>query len=453
MSTPCEEIRPELEDLLGAMAEGQLEGTRAKRLSQILKEHPDARQFYLDYCQMHALLQSAHGVLQALENPSVGRGRILAWAAAAAAALVVAGAALFLRGAGPLDAVVSALQGPAFVVRDDRKLPLADLRELRAGDRVVTPADATSELRYGDGSRVVLLEKTEIRLRDDGRARLELREGAVRCDVTPQAQGRSFGILTPHAEATVLGTSFELWASSEETRLMTRSGRVRLSSEGHSVEVGPGERGSATGSGVVRWVPVRDFDFTTMTSMPPMLETLFCESPTLLRKNRKPEAAPDRVRIVEGGLTFAAGSEPQTKHGLIVLKDKEEIGDDVILEAVVPGGQRWSLGLTVSGDAFEGYRVIFAAMDEYPNGVAVDTISAFELMVLARDPRKISYDRDHTLRVERRGSRIHVWIDDQTRIDTEVTQLLPEGRFRTYSMSNFGAPPKVKSLKVWKPAP
>ena len=63
MSVPCEEIRPELEALLGVMAEGQLDGPGAKRLSQILKEHPDARQFYFDYCQMHALLQSAHGPL------------------------------------------------------------------------------------------------------------------------------------------------------------------------------------------------------------------------------------------------------------------------------------------------------------------------------------------------------------------------------------------------------
>ena len=77
-----------------------------------------------------------------------------------------------------------------------------------------------------------------------------------------------------------------------------------------------------------------------------------------------------------------------------------------------------------------GYRVIFAALDEYPNGVAIDTISAYELMLLARDPRKISYDQDHTLRVERRGSRMRVAIDGQPRIETEVTQTLPEGRRR-----------------------
>ena len=66
MSVPCEEIRPELEALLGAMTKGALDAEGKRRLAAILKEHPDARQFYLDYCQMHALLQSEHGVLQAL---------------------------------------------------------------------------------------------------------------------------------------------------------------------------------------------------------------------------------------------------------------------------------------------------------------------------------------------------------------------------------------------------
>ena len=453
MSVPCEEIRPELEALLGAMAEGQLDAPAAKRLSQILKEHPDARQFYLDYCQMHALLQSAHGVLQAMENPATVRRRLLTGIAAAAAVLVAAGVVWMTRGSGPIDASVSALQGQAFVVRDDRRLPVADLREMRADDRVVTPAEATGEVRFGDGSRVVLLEKTEIRLRDDSRARLDLREGALRCDVAPQMAGRPFAIRTPHAEATVLGTSFELTSTSEETRLLTRSGRVRLTSEGQSVEVGPGERGSATAAGVVRWVPIRDFDFASMNEVPSTMETIFCESATHLSRDRKIETVRDRVRLGNGGLTFVQGPESVAKHGLVVLKDKEEVGEDLVLEAVVAGGKPWSLGLTVSGDAFEGYRVIFAAMDEYPNGVAVDTISAYELMVLARDPRKIPYDRDRTLRVERRGSRIRVWIDGQTRIDTEVTQPLPEGRRRTFSMSNFGAEPVVKSLKVWKPAP
>lgn len=444
MSTPCEEIRPELEELLGAMAEGRLDAAGAKRLSRILNEHPDARQFYLDYCQMHALLQSAHGVLQAMEDPAVGRRRILAWTAAAAAVLVAAGTLFFLRSSGPIDATASVQRGAPVLLRGDRKLPLTDLR---AGDRIVTPAEASTEVRFGDGSRIVLSEKTEVRLRDDGAARVELREGALRCEVTSQSATRPFAVRTPHAEAVVLGTSFDLAASSDETRLSTHSGRVRLATENAGVDVGPGERASATSAGIVRWVPVRDHDFSAMKDLPSTMETVFCESSIHLTKDRRVEPAPGRVRLVPGGLTF-----DQSKHGLVVFREKEAVGEDVVLEADVAGGKPWSLGFSVSGDSFEGYRVIFAALDEYPNGVAVDTISSKELMVLARDPRKILYDRDCTLRVERRGVRIRVWVDDQLRIDTEVTQALPEGRRRTVSLSNFGDPAVVKRFRVWKPS-
>jgi ferric-dicitrate binding protein FerR (iron transport regulator) len=448
MSTPCEEIRPELESLLGAMSEGQLDAQGTKRLSQILREHPDARQFYLDYCQMQALLQSAHGVLQALENPAVGRRRLLAGVAAAAAVLVVVGAVFLAKGREPIDASVATVQGSAWVLRDDRKVPVADIREMRGGDRILTTPEARTELRYKDGTQVLLMEKTEIRLRDDGRARMELREGTVRCEVTPQPAERPFIVSTPQADAIVIGTSFDLTSGTEETRLQTRSGRVRLTSEGRTVEVGPGERGTATAAGVVRWVPVQNLDFTRMSELPASLETTFCESATHLTPNRKIERVSDRLRFGKDGLSF-----DQSNHGLVVLAGRDAIGEDAILEADVAGGQQWSLQLSVSGDAFEGYRVVFAAIDEYPNGIAVDTISAKELMVLARDPRPISYDKDHTLCVERRGSRIRAWIDGQIRIDTEVTQPLPENRRRTFSMSNFGASPNVRALRVWTPAP
>jgi ferric-dicitrate binding protein FerR (iron transport regulator) len=448
MSTPCEEIRPELEALLGAMSEGQLDAQGTKRLSQILREHPDARQFYLDYCQMHALLQSAHGVLQALENPAVGRRRLLAGLAAAAAVLVVVGAVFLAKGREPIDASVAMVQGSAWVLRDDRKVAVADIREMRAGDRILTSPEARTELRYKDGTQVLLMEKTEIRLRDDGRARMELREGTLRCEVTPQPAERPFIVSTPQADAIVIGTSFDLTSGTEETRLQTRSGRVRLTSEGRTVEVGPGERGTATAAGVVRWVPVQNLDFTRMSELPASLETTFCESATHLTPNRKIERVFDRLRFGKDGLSFVQ----ERNHGLVVLEGKDPIGEDVILEADVAGGQQWSLQLSVSGDAFEGYRVVFAAIDEYPNGIAVDTISAKELMVLARDPRPISYDKDHTVRVERRGSRIRAWIDGQIRIDTEVTQPLPENRRRTFSMSNFGATPNVRALRVWTPA-
>jgi ferric-dicitrate binding protein FerR (iron transport regulator) len=452
MSVPCEEIRPELEALLGALTEGRLETEGKQRLAAILREHPDARQFYLDYCQMHALLQSAHGVLQALQVPSAARSRRLAWSAAAAALLLLVGGALLLRGMSRIDASIASVQGSAWVLRGGQRAVLSGSRDLRDGDRLVTDAEARTEVRTQDGSRILLLERSEVQLRNvDGRGRFELKDGAIRCDIAHQPAGRSLVFSTPQAEAAILGTSFELAVEGHETRLHTLSGRVLFSSGGQSVEVGPGERAAADGTGISRWTPVCDLDFSKKKELPPQMETVFCASRLLHTPGRKVEPAPERTHFGNGGLVLGAAPGVKVEHGLVVTRWKEEVGDDVALEAEVAGGERWSLGFSLSGDSFEGYRIIFAVLG-YPEGIAIDTIHPVDCVVLAADPRPITYEKDHLLRVEKQGKRIRVWVDRQLRIDTEITHALPDGRRRSFALSNFGAPPTIRTLRVWKAA-
>jgi len=447
MSVPCEEIRPELEALLGAMTEGALDAAGRKRLAAILREHPDARQFYLDYCQMHALLKSAHGELQALEVPSMTRRRRLVWVAAAAAVLLIAGGVWQFRGTS-VNASIAATGG-AWIIRGDQKVHLADARRLSNGDRVVTDADGGAEVHFDDGSKLRFFDRADARFQ--GHGRVELKEGAVRCEVTHQPAGQPLVFATPQAEATILGTSFELSTSWNETRLVTLSGRVRLAAEGRSVEIGPGEVGVANSSGVVRWKPVCDLDFSKMQALPAQMETVFCPSRTLHTVERKVVPSPDRTHFRDGGLVLNSVLGTQIEHGLIVTRWKEEVGDDVVLEADVVGGQRWSLGFSLSGDSFEGYRVIFAVFG-YPEGITIDTIHPVETVVLASDPRPISYEKDHVLRVEKRGKRVRIWVDRELRMDTEITHPLPEGRLRTFAISNFGAPPVIRSFRAWKSA-
>ena len=445
MSTPCEEIRPELEALLGAMTEGRLDADGKRRLAAILRDHPDARQFYLDYCQMHALLQSAHGVLQGLALPSPSRRRRLTWGAAAAAVLLLSGGVILVREKSRLDVDVASVRGAAWVVRGGSRAPLSESREMREGDRIVTGPESRTEVRTRDGSAIALLEKTDLVLG----SRFELREGAIRCDIAKQP--RTLVFATPHAEATILGTSFDLSVGWNETRLHTLSGRVRFSSEGQSVEVGPGERATAAAGRLVRWTPVCSLDFTKMKDLPPQMETGFCPSDIHLTPQRKVVSAPERVLLTEAGLTF--GKPPGAPHGLAEARWKEEVGEDLIVEAEVAAGEKWGLGISVSGNSFEGYRVFYAAIAGYPNGVAIDTIQPGEHLVFARDTRAIAFDKDHTLRVERRGARIRAWVDGQVWIDTEVTHPLPADRKRTFALCNFGAYPVVRSLRVWKAAP
>lgn len=447
MSTPCEEIRPELEALLAALSDGTLDAAAKKRLSQILREHPDARQFYLDYCQMHALLQSAHGVLQALEAPSAVRRRRGIWIAGAAALLLVAGGAVFLRSSSRVDATVALVQGTAWIVRNGERVALPPTGEMRPGDRIATAADSRTEVRLRDGSRITLLEQTDAEIGP----RIQLKEGTLRCEVMPQPQPLVFQ--TPHAEATVLGTEFELSAAWKETRLRMISGIVRLTADGRSVDVKAGQAAVAGPQGVVKWEPVCSVDFTTMKDLPAQMITAFCLSDIIHTAGRKIESGAERIRVADGGLVFGPLPGSALKHGLMDLQWKGDVGDDVILEADIAAGKPWGLGLSVSGTAFEGYRFFYAAIDEYPNGVALDTIYPKDCIILARDPRPISYDKDHTLRVERRGNRFRAWVDGQIRIDTEVNHPLAEGRRRTFSLCNFGSTPVVRALRVWKAAP
>ncbi len=412
MSAPCEEIRPELEELLGRLTEGALDADARRRLARILHDHPEARQIYIDHCQMHALLRSAHGELSAVERP---RRRLLPWALAAA--LLLYGVLHLVAGRSQLDATI-------------------DGRPLNRGQKIVQ-----GDIRYGDGSRVVLQERTETAVYED---HVTLHQGVVRCDVKPRST--PFSIKTRQAEATVLGTAFEVASEKDETRLAVASGRVRLSSAGRDVVAGPGEVATSDGRELTRWTSVCDLNFAEMKALPPQMESVFCVS-TLIHTPERKVAAEPLGRFVPGG--FHLGT-PGHVHGLHVWRWKEEVGDDLLMEADVAGGESWSLGFAMSGDSFEGYRIIFAGLDRYPNGVAIDTIYPKDCIVLAQDPRGIRYDADHTLRVERRGRRMRVWVDRELRIDTEITHALPEGRRRTFAISNYGAPPLLRALRVWK---
>src|SRR6185503_10811196 len=128
-----------------------------RRLAAILRDHPDARQFYLDYCQMHALLQSAHGVLQGLALPSPSRRRRLTWGAAAAAVLLLSGGVILVRQNSRLDVDISSVRGAAWVVRGGSRVPLSESREMREGDRIVTGPESRTEVRTRDGSAIALL--------------------------------------------------------------------------------------------------------------------------------------------------------------------------------------------------------------------------------------------------------------------------------------------------------
>lgn len=432
----------DLDTLLASLAEGTLDAAGRRRLSAIVRDDPVARRRYVEHCQMHALLKSAHGELRALEprNPRVGL-----LATAAGLLLAVSGFALWnlqRLSEQRLDSALSS-SGEAWIQRGSARVTAAAAGDLRDGDRIVTGPSSAAELRAPDGTR--------LRLHEDGDARFHkehvvLNAGLLRGDVAPR-EG-ALVLRTSQAEARVLGTSFELSASGTETRLNLLKGLMKLSIPGQELRVGAGELATTDGRQITKWVPVCRFDFAGMRQIPPGFESVFCLSAPLHTPERKVVPAPDYVHFVPEGLVL--GSSSPAPHGLRVLRWLEETGEDLLMEVDVAGGDRWSLGFALGGDSFEGFRVIFAVM-EYPQGITIDTIHPVATTIFAADPRPVHFDRDHTLRAERSGSRFRVWVDRELRLDTQITHALPSGRKRTFALSNFGLPPVVKALRVWRP--
>ncbi|MCL4205718.1 MAG: FecR domain-containing protein [Pirellulaceae bacterium] len=454
MATPEQDVLREMAGLLGAMTDAALDDAERRRLAQLVREEPEARRLYLDYCQMHALLRSAHGVLAALEPPAGQRRRRVGWRAVGVAVLALAAtAALVVWVVSPTDGLqpaITSASGEVQILRDGQRIPADAGGRIRSGERLLTGPNASVQLHLADGTSIRVGGSTDVGFVQEKAARqVQLRTGVMHCEVTEQPPGQPLVFQTPHAELTVLGTAFELLATPVESRVRVLEGRVRWTAGGRSVEVAAGEASTANIQGVQAWQPVCDLDFSTLQSMPPQLETVYCDSPSLHTAQRKIVPAPGGVRLEDGSLRFVDSRQVFGEHGLLVTRWAEPVGGDVAIEVDVAAGEPWSMGLSVDGDSFQGYRIIFIAPN-YPNGINVDSIYPVEATLLAQDPRPISTEQDHTLRVEKRGAQLRVWVDQELRIDTELSYPLAPDRKQTFAISSFGVGPQVRALRVWK---
>ncbi|QBG47456.1 hypothetical protein EGM51_08645 [Verrucomicrobia bacterium S94] len=126
-----------------------------------------------------------------------------------------------------------AVEGEAISVvnnGDVRKLNSASA--IRTGDRIIIPPGCQLSFRY-------LEEQTGIRLGGnslvhvldvEGAKRIRLDRGHLSAQVARQKEGRPMRVVTRDAEVVVLGTSFEVVAGEEGTRLSVISGKVQFNS-------------------------------------------------------------------------------------------------------------------------------------------------------------------------------------------------------------------------------
>jgi FecR protein/PA14 domain len=113
---------------------------------------------------------------------------------------------------------------------------------LQAGDRLRTAAAVTATLTFApEKTRITLQPGTDFRMPTFSHGkRFALLLGKLEASVAPQRPFRPMIVITPQAEARVLGTKFTLTATATATRLEVIEGAVRFTrlSDGARIKVG-----------------------------------------------------------------------------------------------------------------------------------------------------------------------------------------------------------------------
>ncbi|HYF52294.1 MAG TPA: LamG-like jellyroll fold domain-containing protein [Planctomycetota bacterium] len=251
------------------LLDGELDDAARRELETLLRDNPEVRKQYLEFCAMHAMLQFEHGALGGVEKLPLNagtksnvkqlsasrwrRGRLLAGAAMAALVVTAAIVAGVLR---PATAPVTGEESSAESISDTVVAQITGCKEarfesagsptrergtfevgtpLRQGQQIALTA-GFAEITFNCGAQVVL----------EGPARLDvgsawggtLKEGVLRASVPPQAVG--FRISAPTVDVIDLGTEFSIVAEpSGETEVFVLKGAVKAEQTGSAVNEKP----------------------------------------------------------------------------------------------------------------------------------------------------------------------------------------------------------------------
>ncbi len=266
MASP-EEKTSEILQLAGAVCDGLASDQQIQRLNSLLREDAEAREVYLKMMDLHFDLdrQVARGDLSARETPQevlvelqqmeqehsesvstrrTGRRRnVRGFLLAAAAVVIVVGVSWY--NSRPI-ASFGEIRGNVEVVAASGKTRLASSSDgIRLGETIrVTGGQSSALLVYPDGTRLVLVGKTEIQCSGKTQKHVELRQGTLAASVAPQDKDHPLILATPNSEIEVLGTTFTLTASKQRSNLRVAEGAVRLTriADEKSVEVTEGKQ-------------------------------------------------------------------------------------------------------------------------------------------------------------------------------------------------------------------
>lgn len=211
------DVKKELESLLMEVTEGQLSTEQRRRLSTIIDAYPDAKQLYLEHCQMHTMLAWEHGVMRDLQLPSPAENprqvaRVVSnWKSfATVAAIALIALTLWQTRNGPSrikpgETVASLTRSVAANLKLYGASPDFSVGgEIRIGSYELD--EGIVEITFPSGVEVLIEGPAAFEIQ--GPELMALNEGRLAAKVTPAGIG--FTVETPDAEIVDHGTEFAI---------------------------------------------------------------------------------------------------------------------------------------------------------------------------------------------------------------------------------------------------
>jgi len=247
------------EELIDRHLRGELNESEKEHLAERLDSDAAARREFVEHVQWDTqfaemlrerrdLLNDPDVLIAAGTRERPAPGRISTLLAIAAITIVVLVASLFFQRPESESRIakVIGLSGSLVWTGNDGQI-VRDLSlgsELSGGTIEGMAPDSWFELKFNDGSTVMISGHSMLTFADDEQKMLRLKQGSLSANVVPQPAGRPMQIRTPSALLEVLGTQFDVVAELASTTLNVSEGRVRVKrlSDGRTVDVPAGHR-------------------------------------------------------------------------------------------------------------------------------------------------------------------------------------------------------------------
>ena len=227
--------RKNLYTLLSSLVDESITQDGINELESILDGSSEAQKIYLHFIGLHQDLQNNNKTASLKSNKTYSNSR---WIIGVAALFVVFFTGLFfvltnngLKENNYAFAEVIAFDGLVewrdSVSGKEQKFDVG--KKLGSGTIECLSANSWAEIKYFDGTSLIVSGFSELALSDNNGSKLiDLLRGDLSVDAKPQPKGKPMKVISPGARAEVLGTQFNVVAGADSTRYIVNEGLVKV---------------------------------------------------------------------------------------------------------------------------------------------------------------------------------------------------------------------------------